>query len=174
VAEAGSAPPGVPPAIPAHVLAVLRSIRPEHVAEMRNAGCAPDGAASSDAARGGDDGVLSVVLKPGIAYAPGVGSHAADAPDRAMPDRPLAPYRSRLLVVYDAVNGEPVAGVEVVHVASGAKGVTGLAGTVALEFLPEGESSVRVARPGYQSIELPVTISPADDRPITLLLRRAR
>jgi hypothetical protein len=162
-------PPNESPAIPPHVRAVLQSIRPEHVAEMRNAGCVHDGAAPA-----GSAGVLSVVLKPGVAYEPGVGSHAADADDRSAPDRPLAPYRSRLLVVYDAVNGEPVAGVEVTHVASGAKGVTNLAGTVALEFLPEGESSVRVARTGYQPIELPVTISRADDRPITLLLRRAK
>jgi hypothetical protein len=65
-------------------------------------------------------------------------------------------------------------GVEDTHVASGAKGVTSLEGTVALGFLPDGENSVRVARTGYQPIELPATISPADDRPITLLLRRAK
>jgi hypothetical protein len=171
-------PPKGRTAIGAHVLSVLASIKPEHVAEMRGTDCADFsvGRASSESA-------VFVVLKPGVAFDPGLGSYvpeeattalveAAGAP--AAPAAPPAPYRLRIIGVFDDETGKPVEGVEVVDARTGWKARTTDTGTASLAFLAEGTTTVRLVHPGYRTVEIPVSIAPADTLPITTTLTRVR
>lgn len=175
-------------AIPLDVQTFLRSIRPEHVAEMRAQDCR-----DLELQRANGESAIFVVLKPGVRFRPGVGSFVVDA-DSALarvasgasvaPVAPVAPaapaverlpaYRLRLLGVYDEESGTPVAGVDVVDVRSGARTTTTGAGLATLALLPDGGGTVRLSRAGYRTQELTVAISPADTLPITLLLAKAR
>ncbi|HEY4306875.1 MAG TPA: hypothetical protein VGM82_20560 [Gemmatimonadaceae bacterium] len=80
-------------------------------------------------------------------------------------------YRARLLGVFDAQSGAPIEGVEVGDMLSKAASTTTATGTVALSFLPEGESLVRVRKLGYVPMTIPVAISPDDTVPLTVLLK---
>ena len=93
--------------------------------------------------------------------------------DASVTDAPSR-YRFRLLGVYDAESGAPLEGVAVMDVHTGARMNTSDTGTAHLAFLPDGGGTVRLSRPGYQPIELPVKISPTDTIPITLIMSRAR
>jgi hypothetical protein len=86
---------------------------------------------------------------------------------------PNADYRNRLLGVFDAQSGSPIEGVEVRDLLSKASAMTTRTGTVALSFLPDGESLVRIRKLGYQSVTIPVAISPVDTAPLTVLLNVA-
>jgi hypothetical protein len=84
---------------------------------------------------------------------------------------PQLSYRNRLLGVFDAQSGAPIEGVEVGDMLSKASAFTTSTGTVALSFLPEGESLIRIRKVGYQPMALPVAISPADTSPLTILMK---
>jgi hypothetical protein len=171
-------------AIPYGVHAILASIRPEHVDEIRFHDCD-----DLSLQRANSESALFVTLKPGIGYEQGLGSYvataevaeepvptAAPAPATAIaaPADALAPYRFRLIGVYDADSGAPIAGVDVIDVGSGARMATSTTGTAHLAFLPDGGGTVRLVRAGYRTLELPVRISPADTLPLTLLMSRDR
>jgi hypothetical protein len=83
---------------------------------------------------------------------------------------PSSAYRNRLLGVFDAQSGAPIEGAEVGDMLSKASALTTRTGTVALSFLPDGESLIRIRKLGYQSVTIPVAISPVDTTPLTLLL----
>lgn len=183
-------------AIPLDVGSVLAAIRPEHIAELRYNDCDD---LSVQKAR--STGAIFVVLKDGVRWDRRRGSYvlaSGDARDSAraatvmaaiegkapptvalppVPTPParvdaLPPFRFRVLGVFDEASGAPVSGAEVIDVRTGTRAVTTATGTVSLAFLPAGSDTVRLVRSGYQPLELPVTISPADTVPITTLLKR--
>jgi hypothetical protein len=169
-------PPKGRVAMNAHVLSVLASIRPEHVAEMRGTDCFDFsvGRASSESA-------VFVVLKPGVDYDPGIGSYVPKAATAALVEAapapaaeaaPLAPHRLRIIGVFDDATGKPVEGVEVVDARTGWKTRTTDTGTASLSFLGEGANTVRLVHPAYHPVEVPVTIAPGDTVPITRTLTR--
>ena len=82
----------------------------------------------------------------------------------------LPAYRLRLLGVFDSQSGAPIEGAEVVDVMSKTSAATSTTGTVALSYLPDGGSLVRIQKLGYQPQTMMVAISPADTVPITILL----
>ncbi len=81
-------------------------------------------------------------------------------------------YRYRLLGVFDQDSGEAIDGAKVADVKTGTYANTTATGTVSLIFLPEGSSSVRITKPGYEDLNVPVDIGPAASTPITLLMKR--
>lgn len=84
----------------------------------------------------------------------------------------LPPYRSRVLGVYDDATGAPVDSVRVTDVLNGNSSLTTATGTVALYFLPDGGSLVRVQKIGYVVQTFTIAISAADTAPITITMRR--
>jgi hypothetical protein len=93
-------------------------------------------------------------------------THVAHHPTTA------ASYRNRLLGAYDAQNGEPIEGLEVIDVASGTTAFTTKTGTISLAFLPDGGSLVRLRKLGYAPLTMNVAISPADTSPLTIVMKR--
>ncbi len=82
-------------------------------------------------------------------------------------------YRYRVLGVFDEQTGDPIEGVEVSDVLSGNKSLTTTTGTVSLLFLPDGGSMVRLRKVGYEVQTFPVSISPSDTTPLTIVMSRA-
>lgn len=171
--------------VPVNVQSVLATIHPEHIAEMEFHDCNDFSINKAHATN-----ALFVVLKPGVAFEPGIGSYVLgpntggvrtavaarglayiDSVDTARPNAVvLESYRSRLLGLFDAASGEPIEGVLVADSASGAWVKTPATGIVSLAFLPPGASTVRVQRPGVRDTLVHLTISPRDTTPITLTL----
>ena len=82
-------------------------------------------------------------------------------------------YRFRVLGVFDEQTGDPIEGVEVSDVLSGNRSLTTSTGTVSLLFLPDGGSMVRLRKVGYEVQTFPVSISPSDTTPLTIVMSRA-
>ncbi|HXD47157.1 MAG TPA: carboxypeptidase-like regulatory domain-containing protein [Gemmatimonadaceae bacterium] len=171
--------------VPVSVQSVLATIHPEHIAEMTFHDC-NDFSINRAHARN----ALFVVLKPGVAFEPGIGSYVLDegsgskrftvaARELARSDsleaastatQTLEAFRHRLLGLFDAGNGQPIAGVEVVDSTSGSWVRTPDTGIVSLAFLPPGPATVLLRRAGTADTLIHVTISPRDTTPITLVL----
>jgi hypothetical protein len=157
------------------VQTVLAAIKPEHILEMEFKDCYDR---TVDKVHG--NSALFVALKEGVAFElNGRGSYVKDlgdlpfvAENAAPPAVSVPAYRNRLLGVYDATTGDPVPDVAVTDSLSGTTARTTSTGTVTLRFLPEGESTLRIMKPGYDSAHVRVSISPRDTLPITLILGR--
>jgi hypothetical protein len=152
-------------------ITLLSEIKPEHIDQMTYV----DGTDNTVGLVGSNE-ALFIVLKPGIVYEPGKGSRvdpgqlsskSADAGRAA-----LAPYRYRVLGVFDIDTGEPVEGAEVRDGVSGTWARTTATGTVSLFFLPEGGSPVRISKPGYEDLTIAVEISAEATLPITLTMKK--
>ena len=76
--------------------------------------------------------------------------------------------------VFDEATGDVVVGAEVADSTSGTFALTTSTGTVSLAFLPVGNSTLRIHKAGYVDLFLPVSISPRDTLPLTLLLKPAK
>ncbi len=77
----------------------------------------------------------------------------------------------RIMGVFDDDTGQPVVGAEVVDVATNTKALTSEAGMIPLTWLAPGTTLLQVRKIGYASKIIPVTISPADTEPITVILK---
>jgi hypothetical protein len=95
------------------------------------------------------------------------GTAAAQTPAAA-----AATARSRILGVFDENTGQPVEGARVTDVLSGMFATTTNTGTVALNFLPDSGSLVRVQKIGYQTQTMFVSTIRSDSAPITLVFQR--
>jgi Carboxypeptidase regulatory-like domain len=82
--------------------------------------------------------------------------------------------RRRVLGVFDAESGAPVAGVVVRDSASGRSASTTATGTVGLGFIPHTTGVVSVEHAGYERQTIPVSLTLTDTLPVTIILRRAR
>jgi hypothetical protein len=166
--------------IPVSVQSVLATIHPEHIEELNFIDCRDN---TLELARA--QGALFVVLKPGIAFEPGRGTYVVEAGGLARADSSYAaarratspgmettPNAVRILGVFDEGSGEPIAGAQVVDVASGTYATTTQTGTVALSFLPAGVSTFLIRMSGYSDTKLEVSISPRDSMPITVSVRK--
>ena len=96
------------------------------------------------------------------------GTAVAQTPARLV----AATSHGRVLGVFDEDTGQPVDGVRVTDIVTGTFATTTNTGTVALNFLADSGSLVRVQKIGYQSQTMVVAVSPADTSPITLVLKR--
>jgi hypothetical protein len=145
--------------VPVTVQSALAKIRPEHVEEMKYVDCRDT--ESTDFAHG--QNAVFVVLKPGIGYDMQTGTYVIETAQQA-------PLHHRLIGVFDETSGEPIADVEIVDLATGSYVKTTVTGTATLAFLPPGNSTVQLRRPGYTGTKLEVSMSPRDTAPITMLL----
>jgi hypothetical protein len=91
------------------------------------------------------------------------------APGNGQP-KPLG----RVLGVFDDATGQPVAGAEVLDLATGLRTLSSVTGTVTLAFLPPGSTFLQVKKLGYSSKLVPVVVSPADTVSVTVLLQPIR
>src|SRR5438445_7848022 len=78
---------------------------------------------------------------------------------------PVPSYRNRLLGVYDVATGDPIEGAGITDLKSGLTARTTKTGTVSLLFLPEGRSTLRIRKLGFEPVDQPVDISPTDTVP---------
>ncbi len=86
------------------------------------------------------------------------------------PQEPLPAYRYRVLGIFNAETGAPVETALVSDIVSGAAAYSSNTGTLALTFLPEGASVIRVQKIGFQPLMQAVEISPRDTVPLTVIL----
>jgi len=153
------------------IATVLSSIKPEHVQEMEYHACT-DVIADTPAR---STNAIFVTLKPGIGFSPGIGSYVAAralALAEAQPDG--APLPQRLIGVFDEETGSVVADAQIVDVATGSFMRTSETGTATLAFLSSGASQIKIQKAGYDTLTLPVSRTPADTAPITVVLAKHR
>jgi hypothetical protein len=80
----------------------------------------------------------------------------------------------RVLGIFDDATGQPVAGAEVLDLATGLRTLSSVTGTVTLAFLASGSNFLQVKKLGYASKLVPVMVSPADTVSVTVLLQPIR
>ena len=167
---------------------VLCEILPEHIAQMTYVDDY-----DTTIGKNGSNGALFIVLKPGVKYTPGrmsyvAGDSAVTGAARRDSGRAIAPagtdssvldsaaklppYRQRLLGVFDDATGEPIEGARVIDEATGTYTTTSASGIVSLVFLPEGVSSLRIIRVGFEDLTLSMQIAPNLTTPLTLVMKK--
>lgn len=149
------------------IATVLASIKPEHIAEVEYHPCTD---VIADAPPRSTNAIF-VTLKPGVGFDPGVGSFVAPAGSKAAgPAAPAAVRAARLIGVFDETTGDVVQNAEIVDVASGSFMKTSTTGTATLAFLSPGAKEIRVQKPGYETVTLPLSTSPSDTTSLTIVL----
>jgi hypothetical protein len=81
-------------------------------------------------------------------------------------------YRRRLVGIYDAQSGDPVADVRIIDVLSGVSMLTSQTGTAVLVFVPEGVRILRLQKLGYEMQTFPLSIIETDTASLTIMLKR--
>ncbi|HVT38016.1 MAG TPA: carboxypeptidase-like regulatory domain-containing protein [Gemmatimonadaceae bacterium] len=77
----------------------------------------------------------------------------------------------RLLGVFDDATGKPVAGAEVVDLATNTRAVTPASGAISLTWLGAGTTILAIRKIGYAALMVPVTVSATDTTSITIVLK---
>ena len=93
-------------------------------------------------------------------------------PRRQLHADPSLPLR--IFGVLDVDTGEPVADVRVVDLATCTFARTTKTGTVSLSFMTAGNWRLSIEKAGYDSLTMPVAISPRDSNPVTVVLGRRK
>jgi len=156
-------------AISPTIATVLASIRPEHIAEMEYHPCTEQ--VENLPARASN--AIAVTLKTGIGYEPGTGSYVLAGTDRpVVHSDPLLPLR--ILGVFDVDSGEPVDDARVVDLSTGTFARTTKTGTVSLAFIPAGNWRLSIEKAGYDTLTMPIAISPRDSAGVTVVLARRK
>lgn len=155
-----------PAEFPNDLPTIMASIKPEHIEEMNFLDCFDMSIKNTKCSA-----ALYVVLKDGIGFDPGGrGSYVLEPKETKAAS--ARPYRARLLGLYDEMTGDPIAGASVSDTLSGITAMTTATGTISLLFLPEGTSTLKISKPGYNDLKVDVSISPKDTLPVTLVLSR--
>ncbi|HVT40348.1 MAG TPA: hypothetical protein VHE78_15000 [Gemmatimonadaceae bacterium] len=94
-------------------------------------------------------------------FAFGITVSAAASATAAAQSRPPG----RLLGVFDDATGQPVAGAEVVDLATNTRAVTRASGAISLAWLGAGTTILAIRKIGYAALMVPVTVSATDTRP---------
>src|SRR3954466_3031032 len=113
---------------------------------------------------------LLVVVTSAIAFTSTLG--AQEKPPVKDSVVTMAPFRLRLMGVYDDRTGEGVEGADIIDVMNGNSVKTSSTGTALLAFLPEGATLVRIRKLGYELQTMMVSISPEDTLPLTVILKK--
>jgi hypothetical protein len=160
-------------------MSVLWEILPEHIDEMTYAD-----EFDKTVNRPGAQQALFIVLKPGVEYSPGAPSYVVSDATTASTDTTsdasaekateLPVYRYRMLGLYDAETGNPIADAIVKETATGSFVKTSGTGTISLVFLAEGKSPLHITRDGYRDLDLEVEINPTLRAPLTLVMERQK
>lgn len=165
------------------VWSIMWSIKAEHIEQMDYKDCLDTSMPGLHA-----NSALYIVLKPGVAFEPGLGSFVVDtkraAAEGGIADTvevgstgglgQLPAYRRRLLGVYDAESGSPVADAQVTILGTASGVMTSSNGLTSLRFLPDGTSTLLIHRNGFADLSLDVTIAPNDTNPVTIVLTRRK
>ncbi len=163
-------------AVPDYIVSALAEIRPQDIAEISYHDCT-----DMSLGRIHGENALFVVLKTGIRFDPVRGTYPLTASSSlnailkpgARPESGNA-QRQRILGVFDAVSGAPVDSCAVTDSETGTTVLTTKTGTVSLAFLEPGMNTLKIAKPGYASLEVGVDMAPADSVPLTIVLWPAR
>ncbi|HEY2164611.1 MAG TPA: hypothetical protein VGH04_11495, partial [Gemmatimonadaceae bacterium] len=105
------------------------------------------------------------------------GASDATTPNRRAPrvvrlDGPIGHHR--VIGVFDAEPGDPVAGAAVRDSASGRSALTTATGTVSLGFVPRSSAVIQIEHAGHERVSTPVSLTLTDTLPLTIILRRSR
>lgn len=101
------------------------------------------------------------------------GQTESNPADAKRSHKPVVLWLARVLGVFDAETGAPLAGATVRDSLSGRGEVTSTTGTLRLTFMPRSTGLLTIRKPGYVADTLTVRLSLADTTPITVILRRA-
>jgi hypothetical protein len=149
---------------------ILHDLKSDAIDELRYVSC-------FDKSLGNDDypnvGRVYVTLRKGYAFNIKRGTYRqvakAEQPTTPRDTTPLRPDHARLIGVFDANDGTPIEGAEVIDVLTGYSALTTRTGTVALAFVDSNGTLLKIQRTGYVPFTSPVT-NRAADPPLTITL----
>ena len=163
------------------IQSVMASIHPEHIAEVTFADCNDK---TVEAVKG--NSAVFVTLKPGIAFEPGIGSYVvASGPvlsndnvpavrassRRTAPDVADIAFRSRLVGVFDERPATLWSAPRLQTRRRGRSRLRRRPEPSVSHFFRWGTPRCEFDKAGYVDLFLPVSISPRDTLPLTLLLK---